>query len=821
MTGKQNIGVRQKGRVTSMRYGHFDNENMEYVIDRVDLPCSWTNYLGVEDMAAVVNHTAGGYLFYKTPEYHRISRFRGNAVPMDRPGFYVYLRDNDSADYWSVSWQPVGKPLDQAKYVCRHGMSYTVYECEYADIKASQTVLIPRGEAVQLWDVKIKNTGDRVRNLSVFSYLEFSFHHIMIDNQNYQMSLYCAGASCEDGIIEEDLFYEEQGYQYYTADFTPDGFDCMRDRFIGTYNTETNPAAVVEGRCYSSHEKGGNHCGSLQKNLTLQPGEEVRLIFMLGEGRREEGRRVRAKYADHKAVDLAREDLKNYWEEKCGKLQIQTPNEGMNTLINTWTLYQSEINVMFSRFASFIEVGGRVGLGYRDTAQDAMTIPHSNPDKCRERMEQLLRGLTSEGYGLHLFQPEWFMEDNGSKPFKSPTVIPEPDKNSIIHGLKDACSDDALWLVAAVTEYIKETGDRAFADVKLPYADTFLEGDREGESVYDHLKRILDFSARQVGQTGICKGLRADWNDCLNLGGGESAMVSFLHYWALEQFVGLARRLGRDADVEQYTRLAEKVKEVCNTQLWDGEWFIRGITAKGKKIGTKEDAEGRVHLESNAWAVLSEAADEEKADQALAAIDRYLYTPYGLLLNTPSYTVPDDDIGFVTRVYPGLKENGAIFSHPNPWAWAAACKRGRGDLAMKFYDALSPYGQNDMIETRESEPYSYCQFVVGKDHSAYGRARHPFMTGSGGWSYFSATRYMLGIRPDYDRLNIDPCIPADWKSFQAVREWRGAVYDIQVSNPDGVMKGVREIRVDGAAVERIVPMEAGSRHTVEVIMGVK
>ena len=520
-------------------------------------------------------------------------------------------------------------------------------------------------------------------------------------------------------------------------------------------------------------------------------------------------------------MDLAREDLKNYWEEKCGKLQIQTPNEGMNTLINTWTLYQSEINVMFSRFASFIEVGGRVGLGYRDTAQDAMTIPHSNPDKCRERMEQLLRGLTSEGYGLHLFQPEWFMEDNGSKPFKSPTVIPEPDKNSIIHGLKDACSDDALWLVAAVTEYIKETGDRAFADVKLPYADTFLEGDREGESVYDHLKRILDFSARQVGQTGICKGLRADWNDCLNLGGGESAMVSFLHYWALEQFVGLARRLGRDADVEQYTRLAEKVKEVCNTQLWDGEWFIRGITAKGKKIGTKEDAEGRVHLESNAWAVLSEAADEEKADQALAAIDRYLYTPYGLLLNTPSYTVPDDDIGFVTRVYPGLKENGAIFSHPNPWAWAAACKRGRGDLAMKFYDALSPYGQNDMIETRESEPYSYCQFVVGKDHSAYGRARHPFMTGSGGWSYFSATRYMLGIRPDYDRLNIDPCIPADWKSFQAVREWRGAVYDIQVSNPDGVMKGVREIRVDGAAVERIVPMEAGSRHTVEVIMGVK
>ena len=540
---------------------------------------------------------------------------------------------------------------------------------------------------------------------------------------------------------------------------------------------------------------------------------------MLGEGRREEGKRVRAKYTDHRTVDRAFEDLRNYWEEKCSKLQVQTPNEGMNTLLNTWTLYQAEINVMFSRFASFIEVGGRVGLGYRDTAQDAMTIPHSNPDKCRERIEQLLCGLTSAGYGLHLFQPEWFMENTGAKPFKSPTVIPEPDRNSIIHGLKDACSDDALWLVAAVTEYIKETGDLGFAFVQLPYADTFLEGKKETESVYQHLKRILDFSAEQVGRTGICKGLRADWNDCLNLGGGESAMVSFLHYWALVQFIELAERLGNTADAEIYTKTAERVREVCNTQLWDGEWFIRGITANGKKIGTQADEEGKVHLESNAWAVLSGAADGEKADAALAAIDKYLYTPYGLLLNTPSYTVPDDDIGFVTRVYPGVKENGAIFSHPNPWAWAAACLRGRGDLAMKFYDALCPYHQNDRIEVRESEPYSYCQFIMGRDHSAYGRARHPFMTGSGGWSYFSATRYMLGIRPDYDSLVVDPCIPADWKEFRAVRGFRGATYEIHVSNPDGVMKGVREISVDGVKTDKILPAEAGSRHMVEIVMG--
>ncbi len=801
-----------------MKYGHFDNEHREYVIDRVDLPCSWTNYLGVEDMAAVVNHTAGGYLFYKTPEYHRISRFRANAIPMDRPGFYVYIRDNDKADYWSVSWQPVGKPLDAAKYTCRHGMSYTVYECTYQDIKASQTMVIPRGEAVQLWDVKIKNTGNIPRNLSLFSYLEFSFHHIMIDNQNHQMSLYCAGSSYEDGIIEEDLFYEEKGYQYFTMSETPDGFDCMRDRFIGTYNTETNPAAISAGNCFSSYEKGGNHCGSLQKNLTLQPGEEARIIFMLGEGRRSEGKRIRTKYANPETVDSVYADLKQYWENKFSKLQIQTPNAGMNTMINTWTLYQSEINVMFSRFASFIEVGGRVGLGYRDTAQDAMTVPHSNPDKCRERIEQLLRGLTSTGYGLHLFQPEWFLPDENSKPFQSPTVIPTPDKDSILHGLKDACSDDALWLVGAVVEYIKETGDISFASKELPYADTFLAGSKETETIYEHLKKILDFSAKQVGANGICKGLRADWNDCLNLGGGESAMVSFLHYWALQHFIGLASYLGKTEDAAHYTRIAEQVKEICNNVLWDGEWFLRGITSKGRKIGTKEDAEGKVHLESNSWAVLSGAADNEKADMALKAIDEYLYTPFGLLLNTPSYTVPDEDIGFVTRVYPGLKENGAIFSHPNPWAWAAACIRGRGDLAMKFYDALCPYLQNDKIETREAEPYSYCQFIAGKDHSAFGRARHPFMTGSGGWSYFAATRYILGIRPDYDCLQVDPCIPSDWKEFTAVRIFRGAEYHIKVNNPHASMKGVKEIRVDGCLTDKIKIMPAGSSHTVEITM---
>ena len=799
-----------------MQYGHFDNEKREYVIDRVDLPVSWTNYLGVKDLCVVVNHTAGGYMFYQSPEYHRVTRFRGNAVPMDRPGHYVYLRDAKDGDYWSISWQPVGKPLDQAKYTCRHGMSYTTYECDYKGIKASQTLMVPMDDAVELWDVRLKNTTDKERRLSVFSYCEFSFHHIMIDNQNFQMSLYCAGSSYDENIIEYDLFYEEFGYQYFTSNVTPDGFDCLRDSFLGAYRTEDNPIAVERGTCSGSHELGNNHCGSLQKDLVLAPGEEVRLIFMLGEGSREAGKKIRKKYSDMANVDAAYAQLKDYWESKFAQLQIKTPNEGMNTLINTWNLYRAEVNIMFSRFASFIEVGGRTGLGYRDTAQDAMTIPHSNPEKCRQRIVELLRGLTTKGYGLHLFSPEWFDPDakkEKKKPFKSPTVIPTVNAKDIVHGLEDACSDDALWLVPSIIEYIKETGETGFADETVTYADG-----GEG-TVYEHMKRILDFSAEQVGATGICKGLRADWNDCLNLGGGESAMVSFLHYWAISHFLQLAEYLGRTEDVEKYQAMRERVGNVCNRELWDKEWFIRGITKNGKKIGTSEDAEGKVHLESNAWAVLSGAADVEKGKRAMDSVDKYLFTPYGILLNAPSYTVPDDDIGFVTRVYPGLKENGSIFSHPNPWAWAAECVLGRGDRAMKFYNALCPYYQNNMIEIRQSEPYSYCQFVVGRDHTAFGRARHPFMTGSGGWAYFSATRYMLGIRPDFEHLTIDPCIPADWKEFSAVRRWRGAEYDIHVENPDGVMKGVQELYLDGEKVERIPVMAQGSRHDVRVVMG--
>ena len=799
-----------------MQYGYFDDKKREYVIQRPDVPVSWTNYLGVKDLCTVISHNAGGYSFYKSTEHHRVTRFRQNGIPLDRPGHYVYLRDDETGEYWSVSWQPVGKDFKKAKYTCRHGLSYSKFQCDYKKIEAEQLLFIPLEDDVELWDVRIKNKGRKKRKISVFSYIEFSFHHVEIDNQNLQMSLYASGSNYKDGIIEYDFFYEPWTYHYFASNLKPNSYDCVRDSFIGNYRTETNPIAVEKGKCSNSTELGGNHCGALHKKIALKPGEETRIIFMLGVGSREEkGYSIKKKYSDLKNVDNEFERLKKYWEEKLSILQVKTPHRGFNTMINIWTLYQAETCVVWSRFGSFIEVGGRVGLGYRDTSQDIMGVVHTNPKRTKQRILQLLKGHTSMGYGLHLFDPEVFEPEEHKLPeVKLPTVVPKKKPEDIIHGMEDVCSDDALWLVASICEWATEHGELEFFKQSVPYANA-----GEG-TVYEHLTKILDFSAKYIGKNGICQGLRADWNDCLNLGGGESAMVSFMHYWAINIFIESARQLGYSADVKKYSEMAENVKEACERELWDGEWYIRGITKKGIKIGTKESEEGKVFLNAQSWAVYSGAASTERALKCMDAVDKYLYSKCGLHLVLPAYSKPDDDIGYITRVYKGVKENAAIFSHPNPWAIIAECKMGHGKRAMKYYDAILPYNQNNNIEIRQAEPYSYCQFIMGKDHTAYGRARHPWLTGTASWMYTAATKYILGIQPAYEGLRIDPCIPSDWKKFEVQRKWRGALYKIKVRNPEGVEKGVKSIILNGNIIEGCIPIQkAGSENEVEVVMG--
>ncbi len=825
-----------------MQYGHFDTRCDEYVIDRPDVPVSWTNYLGTKHYGAVVSHNGGGYSYYKSPEYGRITRFRQNGVPLDRPGKFVYIRDDGDGDFWSISWQPVGKPFkasqddpdgkattsdDAAIYTAAHGLGYTRYHASYKGIDATQTVFIPLDDDLEVWDVTLTNTSDQVRSLTTSSYAEFSFHTISIDNQNLQMSLYASGSTYQDGIIEYDFYYEPWTFHYFTSSQNPSSFDTLRDRFIGPYRTESDPLAVEKGLGSNSQGTTQNHCAALLHKHTLQPGETKRLIYVLGYGSRDQvGRAMQAKYSEGANVDAEFDRLNSYWKNKQDQLQINTPNQGMNTLINSWTLLQAETCVVWSRFASFVEVGGRNGLGYRDTAQDVMSVIHTNPTKTKQRIVELLRAQVSDGYGLHLFDPKAFDPEAEKLPdIPSPTIVPTPSTADLIHGLEDTCSDDHLWLVPSVLEYVKETGDVGFLDQVIPFADSPLleaRGETGGATVYDHLKAALDFSSKQVGQNGVALGLRADWNDCLNLGGGETSLVTFLHAWAISEFLPMAKSLGKSEDVDKYQRELERIEKVTNEQLWDGKWWIRGYTRDGVKIGSAENAEGKIFLEHQAWPVIAGIASQERGETSMDSVRELLGSEYGNHLNWPAFRTVDDTVGFVTRVYPGIKENAAIFSHPNAWPIIAEAKLGRGDRAVQFYDAISPFMQNDNIEVRGAEPYAYVQFIYGRDHEDFGKAQNPWLTGTAGWMYTAVTKYILGIRPSMEGLVIDPSIPSDWPGFTAVRKWRGATYNIQVDNASGVGRGIRELVVGGAELDPSLPVPvapAGSTVDVRVTLG--
>lgn len=807
-----------------MRYGYFDTAHDEYVVDRPDVPVSFTNYLGSKDYCLVLSHNGGGYSYYASPQSGRVTRFRQNGVPLDRPGRYVYLRDDADGDYWSISWQPVGKPLAAdgepggASYRAAHGMGYSRFEASYKGIDASQTVFVPLTDPLEVWDVRLTNTSDTARTLTVATYVEFSFHSIMIDNQNLQMSLYSAGSSCEDGIIEYDLHYEPWTFHYFAASQPPDSYDSLRENFLGPYRTETNPAAVERGGGSNASGTTQNHCGSLFHRITLAPGESRRLTYVLGYGSRDAaGRAMQAKYADPSRADAEFAALREHWRAKQSRLRITTPHEGMNTMINTWTLLQAETCVQWSRFASFVEVGGRTGLGYRDTAQDVMSVIHTNPAKTRSRLLELLRAQTRAGYGLHLFDPKSFDPDAEPLPdIPSPTVVPTPSGASLIHGLEDTSSDSHLWLVPAVAEFVKETGEVAFLDLEVPFA----EGDPA--TVYDHLRAALDFTAEHVGANGVAQGLRADWNDCLNLGGGESCLVTFLHAWAIRAFLEVAEHLGRHDDVARYRTELQRIEQVTNELLWDGQWWVRGFTRSGAVIGSAENREGKIFLEHQPWPVIAGICDGDRGRTAMDAVQRLLGSEYGTHLNWPAFTEVDDAIGFVTRVYPGIKENASIFSHPNAWPIIAEAILGRGDEAVALYDAILPYRQNANMDVRGAEPYAYVQFIYGRDHPMFGRAQNPWLTGTAGWMYTAVTKWILGVRPGLGGLVVDPCIPREWDGFTMRREWRGAVYVIDVRNPDRVGRGVVEVTIDRQQHDPALPIPIappGSERRVTVTLG--
>lgn len=798
-----------------MNYGYFDDQNKEYVITRPDTPKSWSNYLGDTNYGAIITNNAGGYSFYKSGGMGRFMRMRFNSIPNDLPGRTVYFRDQDSGDFWSNAWQPVGKPLEEFESTCRHGTAYSIISSRYKNIKSEITYFVPLGQSHEIWKVRVSNHGTGPRKLRAFSYVEYAGTWNAIDDLlNIQYVQYTAKMDVVDGIIDHgtnvniphmpDNFKEkDQGRHTFQAmsGLEAVGYDTDREAFLGPYRTYSDPLTVENGEPTNSLGYGDNPCGSLCGELNLEAGETKEFLIIVGIGKAsEEGKAARESYSDIKKVDTELEALKQHWHSLMAGLSAETPDQELNSTINTWGIYNSLITFNWSRAASLIYSGiDRDGYGYRDTVQDLMGILHVIPEEARKRLELMISGQVSTGGARPVVYP--VSHKPGSE------KAPDPSEYR---------SDDSLWLFNAVPAYVKESGDLGFYRKEIPYAD------QGSDSIYKHLRRAIDFSLERSGKHGMPFGLSADWNDCLKFGNdGESVFVALQLRLALREYVEISSLL-KEAREESWAK--QKLKELdANLQkhAWDGSWFMRGFRADGMKFGSSESPEGKIFLNPQAWSVISGAATDEQAKEAMKEVGEQLFTEYGIRVCAPAYTSSDYNIVRAMLMNPGQKENGGIFVHTQGWAVMAEAMLGHGNRAYEYLRAYMPAAYNQKAEIREIEPYVVCQSTHGPESPRYGASRLPWLSGSATWTYYAISQYILGIKPEYDGLSIDPCIPSDWEDFTATRLFRGKTLKINVSNPNGAERGVKSLIVNGKEVSgTFISAELLSPETqVEVVMG--
>ncbi|MGA2451451.1 MAG: N,N'-diacetylchitobiose phosphorylase [Polyangiaceae bacterium] len=796
-------------------HGHFDDERREYVITSPDTPRSWANYLGSTEYGAIITNNAGGYSFFKSAAQGRFTRLRFNAVPLDQPGRYIYVRDAGSGDYWSTSWQPVGKALDGYRTTCRHGTGYTVIESEYTQIRTSTTYFVPLGAHYEVWLVRVENRAAAPRTLDLFTYVEYASEwHVWHDTFNLQYAQYIVQCSVEGGLLSHDIsdnlperpdafeFRDQSRHSFLGligAEVT--GFDTDRESFLGAYRTYANPIVVERGACTGSLAYGDNACGTLATRMTLAPGESREFAVVMGVGRAKvAGRAALAEMESTESVHRALEEVRTYWHSKIGSVSVKTPDSDFDSMVNVWNAYNCLITYAWSRAASLVYSGERDGLGYRDTVQDLLGVMAAIPDDARARLELMLTGQVSTGGAMPVVKP--FAHKPGHEP------APKEDEYR---------SDDSLWLFDTVPAYVKESGDLAFFDRVLPYADA-------GEAtVLGHLRRALEFNLDRRGVHGLPCGLLADWNDTLKLGyRGESVMVAFQLRHGLRTYIEIAERLEREAEVAWARKALASLDASIQQHAWDGAWFVRAFRENGSVIGTKADPEGSIFLNAQSWAVISGGATPEQAARAMESVRERLATPYGLMLCDPPFEkTPCAEVRAVL-FNPGTKENGGIFCHPQGWAIIAETLLGQGTLAYDYYRAYMPAAYNDRAEVREIEPYVHCQSTHGRHSPRHGASRLPWLSGTATWSYVTATHHILGVRPDWDGLVVSPCIPAAWDGFKMKRRFRGATYEITVANPRHVQRGVRSLKVDGKIADSSLPIPqaaAGSEVRVEVELG--
>ena len=797
-----------------MQYGYFDDDRKEYVITRPDTPKSWSNYLGSTRYGAIITNNAGGYSFFHSSAQGRFLRLRFNAVPLDQPGRYIYFHDRETKDFWSGSWQPVGKPLDTYKSECRHGSAYTIIKSKYSDISCETLYFVPLGKDFECWQVKVTNHSNRNRSLRAFSYVEFACNWNALDDMNnLQYTQYIIKTAFVDGMIDHgsnvfippqpDNFQEKDQARHTfigVAGAEVTGYDSCREDFIGPYHTYANPVAVEKGFCSNSLTEGDNGCGSLQIDLELGPNESKVFTVILGIGEAAtEGKQAVREFAAAGVVEKAFENVRNYWHSRIEGLTAETPDRAFNSMINMWNPFNNLITYAWSRAASLIYSGERDGLGYRDTVQDMIGVLHNIPEEADERLELMITGQASTGGAMPVVKP--FAHNPGRE------KTPEESEYR---------SDDAMWLFNTVPAYVKETGNIDFFNKILPYAD------RGKASVLGHLRRAIEFNLERSGVHSLPCGLAADWNDCLVLGQkGETVFVALQLRYALKTYIGICEMLKKPEEVTWAEKELAILDKNIEEHAWDGEWYLRAYRHDGLKFGSKENEEGSIFLNPQSWAILSGHATGKRAVEVLEQVDRRLATDYGVALCDPPYEKTEHSVVKAPLFNKGMKENAAIFCHTQGWIVMALTLTGNGNMAYRYYRSYLPAAFNDRAEKRETEPYVYAQTTNSRYNMRYGSSRNPWLSGTTTWAYYTAAQYILGIRPEYEALIIDPCIPSDWKGFTAERIFRNKKISIRVDNPEGIQKGVKSIELNGKLLtgNKIPINKLENENQVKVIMG--
>jgi cellobiose phosphorylase len=814
-------------RKPSKSFGYFDDAAREYVITEPCTPFPWINYLGANDFFALISNTSGGYSFYRDARYRRLTRYRYNNVPLDDGGRYFYINDGDTV--WSPGWKPCKTELDS--FECRHGMGYTRITGAKDGLQASTLYFVPNGDNTEIQVLSVENLSNRRRSFRLFSMIEWCLWNAHDDQTNFQRNLSIGEVEVDGSVLYHKTEYRDRRnhYAFYSANCEIAGFDTDRDTFLGPCNGFDRPRSVTGAAPGNSIAHGWSPIASHCIDIDLEPGEGRQIIFQIGyievddnhkwasHGviNKEPAAALIARYNTIEKATAAFEKLRSDWEDMLSVFQLDSGDERLDRMVNTWNQYQCMVTFNMSRSASYFESGIGRGMGFRDSNQDLLGFVHLVPERARSRIIDIASTQFEDGSVYHQYQP---LTKRG---------------NAEIGG---NFNDDPLWLIQSTTQYLKETGDFPILDEQVPFGNDASNT----ATLMMHLKASFDHVINKLGPHGLPLIGRADWNDCLNLncfssnpdesfqttGNGEgkvaeSVMIAAMFVYYGREYERLCRRVDMNDEAERAAGHIRSMVEVVRKHGWDGDWFLRAYDATGNKVGSAENSEGRIFIESQGFATMAGIGLEDgKAVRALDSVAELLACEYGIVLNYPAYTRYYPELGEISTYPPGYKENGGIFCHNNPWIMIGETVVGRGDRAFDYYCRIAPAWQDD-FELHKLEPYVYAQMVAGKEAQVSGEAKNSWLTGTAAWNFHAITEHILGIKPDYDGLRIDPCIPSDWKAYRVVRKFRGSTFEIHISNPDGVSKGVKSVSIDGTLVDdrTIKTATPGKVYRVEVEMG--